>query len=157
MTFSSLLVWSLGLSASGRNSQDAAVSTVSKAEQSLAQAYAAVVDAESAGVNVVRLLLGLNDANKLLSEAQSALEVDDFEECVRLAELAIEAGSGVANEARVLEVEVNDAHVSLLWWVAGSSILGVSVVALVSVFGYRYFKRWYYQRLLKMKPRIGEA
>ncbi len=113
--------------------------------------------AESAGANASSLLVGLNDAVGLLSEAQVALEVGDFEECIRLAELSREAGSGVGHAARALEVEANDAHATLSWWFAGGSALGVSVVILASFFGYRYFKRRYYQRLLKMKPRVGQA
>ncbi len=157
VTLLSVVFWSLVFSASGRSGQDAAISAVSEGEFSLARAYAAAVGAESAGANVARLLVELNDAVELLSKARLALEAGDFEESVRLAELAIEAGSGVEHEAHALEVEANDAHVGLVWWIAGGSVLGVSVVFLVSFLGYRIFKRWYYQRLLKMKPRIGEA
>lgn len=157
MALLSVLFCILVPSASGVSSREGAVSTVSEAEQSIAQVYEAVVDAESAGANVSSLLVGLNDAVGLLSEAQLALEVGDFEECIRLAELSREAGSGVGNEARALEVEANYAYVNLSWWFAGGSVLGVSVVILASFFGYRYFKRWYYQRLLKMKPTVGQA
>ena len=144
-------------SAAGVSRQEAAVSTVSEAEQFIVQAYEAVVGAESAGAHVSSLLVGLNDAVGLLSEAQVALEVGDFEECIRLAELSREAGSGVGNAARALEVEANYAHANLSWWFAGGSVLGVSIVVLTSFFGYRYFKRRYYKRLLKIKPRVGQA
>ena len=152
-----VLISTLAFSVSASTSREAAISTVSEAEQSVAQAYEAVLDAEAAGADVSGLLIELNNAVELFSEARMAFEDGDFEEATRLADLANGVGSEVAVEAERLKVEANSAGVDRFWWLLVGSVLGVSVVASVSFLGYRYFKRWYFRRLLKMRPRVGRV
>jgi len=134
--------------------QEVAGSTISEAEQSMAQAYEAVLDAERVGADISGLLVGLNDAAALLSQARMAFDVGDFEEATRFAESTSEIGYDVVDEAELLEIEANNAQVYRSWWFLVISTLGVSVVIVASLLGYKYFKRHYYQRLSKMKPRV---
>lgn len=135
--------------------QEVAASTISEAEQSMARAYEAVLDAERIGADISSLLVRLNDAAALLSEARMAFEVGDFEEATRFAESTSEVGYEVVDEAELLEIEANNAQVHRSWWFLGSSALGVSVVLVASLLGYEFFKRRYYKRLSKMRPRVG--
>jgi len=135
--------------------QEVAASTISEAEQSMARAYEAVLDAERVGADISGLLVRLNDAAALLSEARMAFDVGDFEEATRFAESTSEVGYEVVDEAELLEIEANNAQVHRSWWFLGSSALGVSVVLVASLLGYEFFKRRYYQRLSKMRPRVG--
>jgi hypothetical protein len=135
--------------------QEVAASTISEAEQSMARAYEAVLDSERMGADISSLLVRLNDAAAFLSEARMAFDVGDFEEATRLAESTSEVGYEVVDEAELLEIEANNAQVDKSWLFLVISALGVSVVLVASLLGYQYFKRRYYRRLSKMKPRVG--
>lgn len=145
------------LSVSASSNQEVALSNISESEQSMAHAYDAVLDAERVGANVSGLLVRLNDAAGLLSESHMAFEAGDFEEAIRFAELSIEVGSEVGSEAELLKVKANNASVNRTWWFMFGSVLGVSFVLIASLLGYRYFKRRYYGRMLKMRPRVCQA
>jgi len=145
----------LMLSVSGTISQKEAVLSVSEAEQSVVRAYKAVLDAERVGANVSSLLVSLNNATGLLSEARMSIETGNFEKAVRFAALSSEVGNGVGSEAERLTVEASQTHAANSWWSLVESGVVVVVVLCASVLGYRYFKRRYYMRLLKMRPRVG--
>jgi hypothetical protein len=145
----------LMLSVSATGNQEVAASTISEAEESMARAYEAVLDAERVGADISGLLVRLNDAAALLSNAHMAFDVEDFEEATRFAESTSEVGYEVVDEAELLEIEANNAQVDKSWLFLVTSALGVSVVLVASLLGYEYFKRRYYQRLSKMKPRVG--
>ena len=145
------------LQVSGLSRQEEAASAISEADQSLAQAYNAVLDVEKVGADVSGLLVKLNDAAGLLSEARKSFELGSFDEAARFAQLSIEGGRGVVSGAESLEVDANCANVSRLWWFLIGSVLGLPIVVSASFVGYRYFKRLYYRRLLKMRPRVGQA
>jgi len=135
--------------------KEVAAFAISEAEQSMAQAYEAVLDAERVGADISGLLVRLNDAAALLSNAHMAFEVEDFEEATGFAELASEVGYEVVDEAELLEIEANNAQVDKSWLFLVTSALGVSTVLVASLLGYEFFKRRYYGRLSKMKPRGG--
>jgi hypothetical protein len=145
----------LVVSVTAVSSQDAATS-VSEAEQSLAQAYIAVLDAERAGANVSSLLVRLNEGADLLSESQLALEDGNSVEASRLATLLSSVAGDVWDEAARLKVEAGDAAVNRSWFYLVVSVVVVSVVLVASGLGYRYFKGWYFRRLLKLKPKVGK-
>lgn len=156
MTLVFVLSSILTLSVAALSSREVAVSSVSEAEQSIVRAYVTVLDAERVGGNVSGLLVRLNDAAGLISNASTALEVGNFDEAVSLAALSSQVGSEVRIEAERLQVEANSANATRSLWYMGGSVLGVSAVAGFSFLGYRYLKRAYYRRLLKMKPRVGQ-
>jgi hypothetical protein len=150
-------VFSVFVSVSASSSRDVAASSISEAEQSVSLAYGAVLDAEKAGANVSGLADRLNDAAELLSQAHVAFEAGNFTEAARCAGLSTQVGGGVWDDANRLQVETQDANGDRATWFTIASLFAVVVVAAVSFFSYRYFKRWYYRRLLKMKPRVGRV
>jgi hypothetical protein len=139
------------------SSQEAAFASISEADQSLAQAYNAVLEAERVGADVSGLLVNLNNAVDFLSKAQKAFELDSFEESVRLANLSIESGHEIVSKAESLKVYINSAKVIRFWWASVGAVLGVSLVISASFIGYWYFKRFYYRRRLKRKSKVGQA
>ena len=147
----------LTLSVPAPSSQEVAVSSVSEAEQSIAHAYMAVLGAERAGGNVSGLLVRLNEGAGLLSNASTALEAGDFDEAGRLASWSIQVGGTVWDDAEKLKVNTIDAGADRFWLLSVASALSVAIVLCVSFVGYRYFKRWYFRRLLKMKPSVGQV
>jgi len=153
LTLSSILIFSVSAS----SNQEVAISKIYEAEKSMRQAYEAVLDAEEAGANVSGLLVKLNDAVGLLSEARVAFEAGNFEEATGLASLCMEVCGRAGSQAEKLRVEANYAHGNMSFWISIGSVFSVSIVVCASLLGYRYFKRWYYRRLLKMKPRVGHV
>jgi len=139
---------------SAAGNQEVAASRISEAEWWMAQAYEAVLDAESADADVSGLLVRLNDAAELLSEARMAFDGGDFDEAAGFAESMSEVGYEIVDEAELLEIEAAKARVHSSWGFLAISVLGVSVVVVASVLGYSFFKRRYYRRLSKMKPRV---
>jgi hypothetical protein len=144
----------LMFSVSAAGNQDVTASSISEAELSMAQAYEAVLDAERVDADVSGLLVQLNDAVELLSEARMAFDAGDFDEAAGYAESTSEVGYDVADEAELLEMEAANAQVHNSWGYLVISALGVSVVVIAYVVGYRFFKRRYYRRLSKMRPRV---
>ena len=142
---------------SAESNRDVAVSSISDAEQALVQAYEAVLGAEKAGANVSVLLVRLNIGVDSLVDARRAFEMGDNEEAVRLANSAGNVAGEVWDEAARISVEAGDAAVDRAWVFLVVSVVTVSAVVAVSWVGYRFFKRWYYGRLLKMKPKVGKV
>ena len=137
--------------------REVAASAVSEAERSVALGFEAVLSAEEAGANVTGLVVRLNEAAGLFSDAQRAFDAGDYENATSLAELSVAAGGLVWDDAERLEVEAVDAASARMWLFLVASSVAVPLVLLVGFFGYRFFKRWYYGRLLRMKPRVGKA
>ena len=127
----SMLMFSV--SASG-NQEDAA-SSLSEAEGWMAQAYGAVLDAESADADVSGLLVRLNDAAKWLSWAHMSFDVGDFDDASGYAESTSEVSYEIVDEAKLLEIEAANARVYSSWVFLAISVVGVSVVVVGSVLG----------------------
>ena len=149
----SMLMFSV--SASG-NQEDAA-SSLSEAEVWMAQAYGAVLDAERADADVSGLLVRLNDAAEWLSWAHMSFDVGDFDGASGYAESTRDVSYEIVDEAKLLESEAANARVYSSWVFLAISVVGVSVVVVGSVLGYRFFKRYYYDRLAKMRPKVESS
>jgi hypothetical protein len=130
-------------SGSAANQEDAAAS-ISEAELVMGQAYEDVLDAERVDANVSGLLVQLNDAAELLSAAHMVFDGGDFDDAEVYAESANALGIEGVDEAEVLEVEAANAKVASIWINIIFSVVGISVVVIVCVLGYRFFKRRYY-------------
>ena len=144
----------LMLSVSATGNQEVAASTISEAERLMVQTYDDVLHAEKVDADISGLLVRLNDAAVLLSEARMAFDIGDFEETINLAETTRMLLNLVGDEAELLEIESNSAQVNRSWWFMFTSVLGVSIVLVASSVGYEVFKRRYYRRLSKMQPRV---
>ena len=147
----------LMFSVSAAGNQEDAASSISEAEGLMAKAYEAVLDAESADADVSGLLVRLNDAAELLSWAHMSFDFGDFDAASGYAESTSDLGYGIVDEAELLEVEAANARVQSSWVFLAISVVGVSVVIVASVLGYRYFKSYYYGRLSKMRPKVELA
>ena len=137
-----------------------AVSAISEAEQSISQAYESMLIARSVGANTSALLVELNRAAELLSEARMASGAGNLEEAKHYADLAVAAGNGVSGEAEQLRAASSPKSASEynanLMLAAVSRVLAVSLALFALLVGYRYFKKLYFRRLLKMKPKVAE-
>lgn len=130
---------------------------LSDAENVVASAYLAVVEAEKAGANVSELISKLEVAADWLAEANNAFRLGDYDEAYDFAVNCVKALEGVAYEAEVLMEEAQRSRSERLFLSAAYSGVGLSLLFVFSLFGWRYLKRFYVKRVLKMKPEvIGE-
>jgi len=141
----------------GAFSGDVATSAISEAEEVVASAYEAVLEAENAGADVSGLLDKLNEAGMLLAEAQIASRLGDFDEAVLLASLCSGIGESVKNEAYELRVEAYGSRVMVSWLTMAGSTIGVVAVVFGSFLGWRVFKRRYIQQVLRLKPGVAKG
>lgn len=140
------------LGALGSDMEDIALSAISRAESTMGSAYESVLKAERAGANVSGLLNRLNDGVQALSKALMSYTVDDFNDAILSADLCHDSVVGIQGEAgelRELAVAESDRRLLLTH---GASILGSGLAVLGGVLSWRLFKRWYYRRVLRMKP-----
>lgn len=138
------------------SSQVVAASAVSQAEQALASAYEAVLEAEQAGANVSGLLTRLNGAGELLARAHVSYRLGDFDGAASLANLCMDVGEAVKMEAYGLrDLAVEDGLQRFRWTMIGS-ILGVAIIVGASFLGWRVFKLRYCRRVLGMRPEVAK-
>ena len=152
-----VLFSTLMFSVSAADNQEVAASSISKAEKWMAKAYEAVLDAESFDSDVSGLLVRLNDAAKLLSDAHMSFDIGDFDGASGYADSTSEMCYEIVDEAEFLEIEAANARVYSSWVFLAISVVAVSVVVVASVVGYKFFKRYYYDRLDKMRPEVESS
>jgi len=137
------------------SSQMVAASAIEKAEEALASAYEAVLEAEGAGANVSALVARLSEAGELLAQAQVSYRLGDFDGAARFADLCGEIGEEVKVEAYDLRgLALEEAAQRFRWTMIGS-IVGVVAILCLSLLGWRIFKRRYYGRVLGTRPEVG--
>lgn len=136
-------------------SESEASSVLTNSEVTVDSAYQAVLRAEEAGANVSGLLVQLNDAGELLAKAKVAYRLGDFDEVVRSASLCSEIGENVKNEADELRGEAYGLKVTGFWLTLTGSLVAVVAVGFGSFWGWHFFKKRYYKRVLGMKPEVN--
>jgi len=136
------------------SSKEEAAAAIRDAEEVLVDAYQTVSAAESAGANASSLFEELDAAGKLLAQANVSYRTGDFDRAVSFARNSLQVGSRVyieASELRSLaETKASQYFVYSTIW----SIVGIGVVTVFSLLSWRAFKRYYYKRVLKMKPEV---
>jgi hypothetical protein len=132
-------------------------SKISQAEQDLASAYGAVVEAELVGANVSGLKGKLDDAGELLAESYVAFRVGDYENASVLAVQCGNSVNGIVDDARHLKAETEAAYGSRLFLTSTLVSVGLSVLLILSLFGWRFLKNRYVRRVWAMKPEVGKA
>jgi len=129
------------------NPEDTAATSIERGENALFSAYQAVLEVEQVGANVSGLLTQLNEAGELLAEAHIAYRLRDFDEAIRFADLCYDVGESVKSKADELRVEAYGSRTMGLWLTMSGSLVGMVAVVFGSFWGWRVFKRRYYERL----------
>lgn len=132
-------------------------SKISQAEQDLASAYSAVAEAELVGANVSGLKGKLDDAGELLAESYVAFRVGDYDNASVLAVQCGNSVNGIVDDARLLKTETEAAYGSRLFLTSALVSVGLSVLLILSLFGWRFLKEQYLKRVLGMKPEVRKV
>ena len=131
---------------------DDAPSKIAQADNAVAQAFVAVAEAQEAGANVSALLARLNEADTVLAEAHTAFRSGDNGTAGLKADQALIAVQGVAGEAEGLKSNAESDSQGRLVWTASLSSVGLSLLFVACLFGWRFFRRRYVKQALEMKP-----
>ena len=128
------------------SSEDVVTLALTEAEEALASAHEAVLEAEQAGANVSALLDKSNLAGEYLAEAYVWYRLGVFENANRFAGLCSDVIGGVRSEAFELRDEAKrlseaDFVVNIISSVVGVSVVLVSCSIIWLVFRRRYHKR----------------
>jgi len=133
---------------------DDALSKIGEAGNNLQQAFEAVLDAEKAGANVSRLTDVLNEAGRLLMEAEIAYRSGNLSEAASKANASFLTGETVKGEALDLKGSALKEGQKVLWLNSVFSLAGGITLIVGLVFVWSYFKRVYSKRLLDLKPEV---
>ena len=133
-------------------SGDEAAARIAQADDSVRQAFVAVSDAAGAGANVSGLVSRLNGAGGLLVQANTAYRVGDYENATVFAGECISSVDGVVQEASDLKATAESDRLSQLGWGASFSSVGLSLLFVVGLFGWRFVRNRYFGSVLELKP-----
>jgi hypothetical protein len=130
---------------------------LAKAESDLASAYMAVAEAERVGANISELLNKLRLAGDLLAETNNTCRLGDYDGAYSYATNCSDTVEGIASQALEMKLEAEKTCSERLFFTAALSSIGLSALFVVSLFGWRFFKRKYVRRVLGMKPEVREG
>jgi len=130
---------------------------ISQAEHDLISAYAAVAAAKDAGANVSALIVRLDEAGGLLARASGLLGVGDYGNASLLAVQCSFTVLGVVDAAETLKVEAEARSRDSFFMSAAVSSVGLSVLFVLSLLGWNFFKKRFFRQVLDMKPEVGGA
>jgi len=136
-------------------SETEAASALANAEDAAASAFVVVLEAERAGVNVSELLIRLNDAAEDLSKAEISYRLGDFQTAIVFSGISSETCKAVNADAEELRLEALGPKYMGVWLRMAGSVLGVVIVGIGGFWSWRFFKRRYFERILRMKPEVN--
>jgi hypothetical protein len=138
---------------------DEGSSSLGDAEGALRQAFAVVLDAESAGANVSGLILRLNEAGTILGEAEIALSNGNSSEAASEAGQCVSIADGVKNDAVALKASALDNAQTTFRTYLIFSVVSVAVFVVVLAVVWRRFRRGHVGKALGAKPEVvsGES
>lgn len=131
-----------------------AASSLDGAEALVCEAFEMVLGAEEAGVNVSIFMADLDEAGALLAEAEILRRSGSVDKAVSLADQAVVIANNVEREALELKNLASVNRQNVFWLSSVFSLVGASVFLIVLFFVWRWFRRVYVRRLLKMKPEV---
>jgi hypothetical protein len=131
-----------------------AITRVSQAEDSLEVAYLSVVEAERAGVDVSELVVLLNAALEYYSEAERALESEEYDIAVQLAGKVVEASNAVLEADSSLIVVAGHVEEEAFRNQLFLSFGAVCFIVLFGFLGWRLFKGYYAWRMIGLRSEV---
>jgi hypothetical protein len=125
------------------------------AQDIVLQAFAAVLEAETAGANITSLIALLNNASWLLGQANIAYRIGDLSLAERQAEKGVWNVQDVLAEAQKMQRAATTSAQRAFWLAAVTALFVISVFLLGLFFLWRFFERGYVRSLSKTKPEVA--
>jgi hypothetical protein len=124
------------------------------ANQSVNQAFNAVLDAEKAGANVTDLLSQLNNATNILAGAENSYRAGDINATIAKANSLLPITQEITINAQFLKHSATVNGQNNFWSTIIFTIVIAVVFVLVLFFIWCRFKRKYINRLSESKPEV---
>lgn len=134
---------------------DDASSNVWGADVAVRRAFNATLDAEKAAANVSGLILRLNEAGRILVEAEIALGNGNSNDAAGKAGQCAAIAESVKEDADALKASASDEARTVFWTSLIFSVVGIFVFVVVLVLVWRRFKRGHVEKLLGMSPEVA--
>jgi hypothetical protein len=131
-------------------------SKLQAANNSVNQAFNAVLDAEKAGATVTDLLAQLNTAADILAQAENSYRAGDINASIAKANSLLPITQEIANNAQVLKQSAIVNTQNNFWSTIIFTVVIAVVFVLVLFFVWRWFKRNYMKRLSESKPEVTD-
>jgi hypothetical protein len=125
-----------------------------KAENDLSSAYDSVAEADFAGANISDLLNKLGLAGDLLADANNSYRVGNYEKAYLFAMNCSDTVHNIVYEASTLKSDAEKAYSQKLMFNVWVSSIGLSVLFVLSLFGWRFLKKKFLKQVLEMKPQV---
>lgn len=123
--------------------EDGTASALGNAEEALVLGYQAVLKTEQSGANVSSLLVRLNGAGELLTQAHMEYRLGNFGEAISLANSSRSIGEEVQNRAMELKDLAWSQTVQRMLFTMMASVVGAAVVASGSLWVWFVLKKRY--------------
>ncbi len=125
---------------------------IAEAEDAVAKAFVAIQTAEVKGADMTDLKAQVNVAAQSLEAAEVAYRSGDYQSASQLADQCLSEINGVVDRAVALGNEANSTRANQQDFLVLFASLGLSVLFVCSLFGWRLLKAYYVKRSLHMKP-----
>lgn len=132
-------------------------SVINEAELNLNSAIEMVVEAEEAGADIEGLLPQISTAISFLSEAYQAFRVQDYETTISLALECNNTIASFATEADYLMLKAERMKTDMLLFNSFWSIIGLLLLVVFSIIGWRILKERLLEKVLEMKPKVDDT
>jgi hypothetical protein len=131
-------------------------SKLQSANQSVNQAFTAVLDAQKAGATVTDLLSQLNTAADILAQAENSYRAGDINASIAKANSLFPITQGITNNAQVLKQSAIVDNQNNFWSTIIFTVVIAVVFVLVLFFIWRWFKRNHMNRLSESEPEVTD-
>lgn len=133
-----------------------ALNRIEAANTAIEQAFNAVLDAEKAGASVTGLLPQLNNAERILAQAENSYRTEDFNAAQAQANSAIPIAQKVTTVAQSAKQTALASSKNAFWSTIAITLIGVLVFVLGLFLVWRMLKRRYIKTLLGAKPEVTD-
>jgi hypothetical protein len=149
-----VIVSLLGRGSAYVGATDEGTFTIAGADAAVRLAFNATLNAEAAGANVSGLIVRLNEAGNLLTNAEIANSTGNLTEAESLAGQCVGIAENVTNDAKVLRSSELAKAGPIFNDTLAFSVVSIGVFVAALTLFWRRFKRNYVSKTLRMKPEV---
>ena len=134
---------------------DSVESKLQAANTAVAQAFNAVLDAETAGTNVTDLLSQLNYAAGILAQAENSYRTGDLSTAAAQADNILPIAQEVTTLAQDAKQTAIVSSQNAFWSTIALTVIGAFMFVLALFLVWRWFKQRYINSLYEAKPEVN--
>jgi hypothetical protein len=127
---------------------------IQQSDDTVSQAFTAVLNAERSGANITSLLALLNDANGALAKAENYYRSGSFDMAISEADNAVSIAQQVILQAENTQPSIVSSE-STFWSMLGFAVVAILILVLALLLLWRIFKKRYIRNLSQAKPEVA--